>query len=207
MQSAIVVSWSIFSIACSVPGFAYLPPPIGSRTSLTPICRRRIEWDGSFRTCHSSPWQHRQHQKQKNRHHRFFFDRSQGGVLSSLARDVNGDVHAPPPPRKATSSGRQSEYVSVQHMGCHIINSSFFVTLLFLLHLTFILSTWIPLYSQYRFGTYTSLNRAIKTRRRVLLLPPPSFKHSFPSLLHRKMCKYILHYLTSRANRKEKGQP
>lgn len=134
MNSAIVVSWSIFSIACSVPGFAYLPPPIGSRTSLTPICRRR-EWEGSFRTCCSSPWQLQQ-QKQKNRHHRIVSDRSRGGVLNALARDVNGDIHVPPPPRKVTSGGRQSEYVSVQPMSCHIINSSFLVNVLFLLHLT-----------------------------------------------------------------------
>lgn len=205
MNSAIVVSWSIFSIACSVPGFAYLPPPIGSRTSLTPICRRR-ELEGSFRTCCSSPWQQQQQQKQNNRHHRIVSDRSRGGVLNALARDVNGDVHVPPPPRKVTSGGRQSEYVSVQPMWWHIINSSFLVNVLFLLHLTLY---YLPgyLYSQHRFGTYTSLNRTIRTRRRVLFLPPASFKHSFPSLLHRKMYKYILHYSTSRVNRKEKGQP
>lgn len=122
MKSTVVFSWSIFSMACSDPGFAYSPQPIGPTSSLTSSpssCRRRGR-DGSLRPCHS-PWQYHQQQQQQQQNHRIGYYRS-WGILSALARDVNGAVSEPTTSGANSGSG-QSEYVSAASGVCNEFNN------------------------------------------------------------------------------------
>ena len=113
-SSAIVFLWSIFILACSDPGFAYSPQPVGSRSSLT-SCRRRGR-DVSLQPCHSPLQYQQQQQQQQQQNHRIDYVRS-WGILSAQTRDVNGADVRPLSGATSVSGSGQSEFVSAAASG------------------------------------------------------------------------------------------